>query len=76
MFNIYRKKEEIDKNKYFLAKYYIRSSTDLADAAWNLAIGQSVGNPNVRSEFETDKLFEEHSCLVVDTKENLQNNTA
>ena len=73
MFNIYRKKEEIDKNKYFLAKYYIQSSTDLADAAWNLAIGQSVGNPNVRSEFETDKLFEEHSCLVVDTKENLQN---
>ena len=59
-----------DSEKYFIAKYFLSSKTTLYDAAWNLAIGQSVGNPNVRSEWETDKLFEDHSCLILaDEKE-------
>lgn len=55
----------IDDEKYFTATYYMQSKKSLRDAAWNLAIGQSVGNPNVRSERETDELFENHSCVIL-----------
>lgn len=56
--------DEINKEKYFIAKYFLKSSISLRDAAWNLAIGQSVGNPLVRLERETDQLFENHSCVI------------
>jgi len=61
----FRTREEIDFDKYYIATYEMSSSTSLKDAAWNLAIGQSVGNPNVRNEWETDELFENHSCIIV-----------
>jgi ribulose-bisphosphate carboxylase large chain len=56
---------EIDKNDYYIATYDMSSSKNLREAAWNLAIGQSVGNPNVRNEWETDDLFENHSCIIL-----------
>ena len=50
---------KIDKKKYVVAKYYIEcKKEDLSKAAWNLAIGQSVGNPNVRNKWETNEIFE------------------
>lgn len=71
---IYRQLSEINKEDYFLATYFLESVTNfnLADAAWNLAIGQSVGNPNVRNEWETDELFEKHSCKIIDSEERLK----
>ena len=62
---IYR--TEYDLEKYFTVDYYLESveKSTLAEAAWNLAIGQSVGNPNQRNSWETDELFENHSCIVV-----------
>jgi ribulose-bisphosphate carboxylase large chain len=62
-FNIF--KTQIDEDKYYIATYVINSTTNLRDAAWNLAIGQSVGNPNVRNEWETEELFENHSCIIL-----------
>lgn len=62
-FNIF--KQEVNRSDYILAHYDMQSKTNLKDAAWNLAIGQSVGNPNVRNEWESDTLFEDHSCLVI-----------
>lgn len=64
----YRSRDEIDLNKYLIATYAMSSNTSLDDAAWNLAIGQSVGNPNVRNEWETDELFENHSCIILADK--------
>lgn len=61
----FKELDEIDNNKYYIATYKMTSSANLRDAAWNLAIGQSVGNPNVRNEWETDQLFEDHSCVIV-----------
>ena len=58
-------KKSVDKSKYIIATYYLESSKTLKDAAWNLAIGQSVGNPNVRNSWETDELFENSSCIVL-----------
>ena len=65
MLSILRNKNEIDLEKYFIVKYFLESKTTLEDAAWNLAIGQSVGNPKVRNHWETDELFENHSCKII-----------
>jgi ribulose-bisphosphate carboxylase large chain len=62
-FNIFS--QEIDRNKYFIVKYFLKGRTSLKDAAWNLAIGQSIGNPNNRSIWETQEMFENHSCVVL-----------
>lgn len=75
MINIFRKENTLDKdffNRYFVATYYLKSKTDLRDAAWNLAIGQSVGNPSARSEFETKELFETHCCIVLEDEGELK----
>ena len=55
-----------------IATYFLESKTTLETAAWELAIGQSVGNPNVRNEWETDDLFIKYSCKVLHKKEELQ----
>ena len=53
---------DVDLDQNVIATYFLQSKTTLADAAWNLSIGQSVGNPNVRNEWETDELFIKYSC--------------
>jgi len=58
-------KNKVEEDKYIIATYFLKSRTTLREAAWSLAIGQSVGNPNVRNEWETDELFENHSCIVL-----------
>ena len=68
----FRTKTEINSDKYLIAIYEITSTTNLKDAAWNIAIGQSVGNPNVRNEWETEELFEKHSCIVLGDSEHLE----
>jgi len=73
MKNIFKKIEDIDKSKYFIVKYFLESKKNLKDAAWQLAIGQSVGNPNIRNERETDELFENHSCIVIGDENELLN---
>ena len=64
---------KIDEDKYVIATYFIKSkNADLATCAWNLAIGQSVGNPNVRNQWESEELFEQSSCVIVHDKKELQ----
>lgn len=68
--NIFTK--EIDYNKYFIVKYFLKGRTSLKSAAWNLAIGQSIGNPNNRSVWETDQMFRDHSCFILDDEKYLE----
>ena len=68
---IYR--SECDLDNYFVVDYYLESKTTLAEAAWNLAIGQSVGNPNQRNAWESDELFDKHSCIVLGEEAELRN---
>jgi ribulose 1,5-bisphosphate carboxylase large subunit-like protein len=70
--NIFR--PEVNKEDYVIVTYFLKSQTTLRDASWNLAIGQSVGNPNVRNQWETNELFENHSCMVIANEEDLQSN--
>jgi len=46
-------------------KYYIKSKTNLYDAAKSIAIGQSIGNPDKRSEYENDELIEKYCAKIV-----------
>lgn len=48
---------------YFTVTYEV-DGPDIADAAHNIAIGQSIGNPNIRSEIETADNIKEMEALV------------
>lgn len=52
------------KEDHFFATYTVESTESIEKAAWDIAIGQSVGNPNVRNKWESDYLFKRHSCKV------------
>lgn len=63
--NLFRNISDVRNENYIIATYEVTSSSSLRDAAWNIAIGQSVGNPNVRNQWETEELFEKHSCIII-----------
>jgi len=63
--NIVVNESELDKSKYIIATYYLQSEKSIYDAAWNIAVGQSIGNPNVRSVWETQELINDHCCKIV-----------
>jgi ribulose-bisphosphate carboxylase large chain len=65
-------KKDIDKEDYIVVSYFLKSATNLKNASWNLAIGQSVGNPNVRNKWETDELFFKHSAIVLEDEKYLE----
>ena len=54
-------------DKYFVATYDVSSATNLLDAAYNIAVGQSIGNPNMRNAMETDYVIENHACKIIHT---------
>ena len=68
--------DRVDSEKYIVASYDIISQTNLKEAAWNIAIGQSVGNPNVRNDWETEELFLNHSCFIIGNDSELSSNTS
>jgi ribulose-bisphosphate carboxylase large chain len=76
MISIFCKEEEIDSRNYFIVDYYLESKTSLREAAWNLAIGQSIGNPNNRSVWETDEMFLNHSCFILEDEDLLKKSKA
>ena len=76
MISIFTKEESLDIGKYFIVKYFLEAKTSLRDASWNLAIGQSIGNPNNRSVWETDQMFLDHSCFILDDEEKLAKETS
>lgn len=70
--NLFRSIEEIDKDKYFIATYRAKSVSNLLSLAWDIAMGQSVGNPSIRNKWEDDELYENHSCLILNNKDILE----
>jgi ribulose 1,5-bisphosphate carboxylase large subunit-like protein len=65
-------KENINNDENFIATYDLEGKESLRDAAWELAIGQSVGNPHVRNKWETDELFEKYSCKIIGKEDELK----
>ena len=64
--------KNVNLRENIVATYFLESKTTLEKASWELAIGQSVGNPNVRNEWETDDLFIKYSCKVMHDVSELQ----
>jgi ribulose-bisphosphate carboxylase large chain len=64
-------KSSLNVSEYIIATYELEGKDSLKDAAWELAIGQSVGNPHVRNEWETDELFEKYSCKIIGNENEL-----
>ncbi len=50
-----------------VARYIVRSN-DLEKAANAIAIGQSIGNPNVRLNMETAEMWDRFGCNILDIK--------
>ena len=71
MINIFRK-NIVNAKKYFIVTYFLEAKTNLREAAWNLSIGQSIGNPNNRSIWETEQMFLEHSCFILEDEDFLK----
>jgi ribulose-bisphosphate carboxylase large chain len=61
---------EIDPDKYILAKYLVSADT-LENAAWAIAVGQSIGNPYIRNSWESSDLIKTHGCVILDNKDEL-----
>ena len=62
----------VNKDNYFIAKYFIKSN-NMLKAAKGVAIGQSIGNPDVRLNNETAELLENHLSIILDHPDNLKN---
>lgn len=58
-------------DRYIVVSYFLQSAKSLRDAAWNIATGQSFGNPSVRSVWETEALYEQHSCVILADEKSL-----
>ena len=56
-----------DTEKYFWAKYYLECGDSLLKGAKELAIGQSIGNPNARSVWETQEMIDDHAAKILKT---------
>ena len=69
---LFRSLADINQDAYTVATYSLKSSSNLKEAAWNIAVGQSIGNPNVRNNWETEELFENHSCLILEEEHEFQ----
>lgn len=70
--NLFSALEDIDHDRYFIATYKAKSITTLAALAWDIAVGQSVGNPAIRNKWEDDNLYQNHSCLILNNKDILE----
>lgn len=74
--NIFVPENEIDKDKYFIVTYRLKGAISLRNAAWDLAVGQSIGNPAVRSIWETEQMFQDHTCKILGNEQELSRYTA
>lgn len=59
-------------DNHFVVEYYLEAKTSLKDAAWNIAVGQSIGNPNNRSIWETEEMYENHICFILEDEDYLK----
>jgi ribulose-bisphosphate carboxylase large chain len=61
--DIYQDYKDLDN--YYYVLYQITSSTTVREAAYDLAVGQSVGNPSMRSVWETPQMIEDYCCKIL-----------
>lgn len=63
----------VDPEEHVLATYYLETrGSDIYDCARALAIGQSIGNPNVRNDYESEEVFKRNLAKILDKDTNLR----
>lgn len=62
-------REEKDLGRYFYVTYEVESTKSVYDAGWNIAVGQSIGNPTKRSVWETDEMIEDYCAKIMRSKD-------
>lgn len=70
MLDKYLFQQDLDTEEHIIATYYVESK-DFLKAAKAIAIGQSIGNPDVRNDRETESLLKNHLAKIMDSKSNL-----
>jgi ribulose-bisphosphate carboxylase large chain len=60
-------RNEKDIARYFYVTYDVESTVSVYDAGWNIAVGQSIGNPTKRSVWETDEMLEDYCAKIMDS---------
>ncbi|MEK6925728.1 MAG: RuBisCO large subunit C-terminal-like domain-containing protein [Nanoarchaeota archaeon] len=70
MIDDYLFQPEVDKEEHIIATYYVESK-NFFDACKGIAIGQSIGNPNVRVTLEDERMMKENLAKILDIKSNL-----
>ena len=71
MIDDYLYQPSVDENEHIIASYYLKGS-NLLSVAKALAVGQSIGNPSLRSGFETEEILVDHLAKILDLKNNLR----
>jgi len=67
-------RDTIEDDDHIIATYVVKSR-DFLKAVRGIAIGQSVGNPEVRSERDTEKIMRDHLAKILDVQEALTGKT-
>ena len=62
--DIFVNKGELNEEDYIVVEYKLSSKTNLREAAYNLAVGQTIGNPSLRNEFETPELVRDYCAKI------------
>lgn len=64
MIDKYLFRKEVNSEEHIIAEYSVKSK-DLLSAAKAIAIGQSIGNPEVRTQRDTPEIFENNLAKII-----------
>jgi len=62
-------RDQKELGTYFYVTYEVESTVSVYDAGWNIAVGQSIGNPTKRSVWETDEMIEAYCAKIIRNKD-------
>jgi ribulose-bisphosphate carboxylase large chain len=62
-------RDQKELGTYFYVTYEVESTVSVYDAGWNIAVGQSIGNPTKRSVWETDEMIEAYCAKIIRSKD-------
>ncbi len=71
--NQYLFEPSVDQEEHVIATYYLETNnSDIYECSRALAIGQSIGNPNVRNDYESEDVFKRNLAKILDKDTNLR----
>ena len=57
---------EVDKNEHIIATYIVKSR-ELLKAIKSIAVGQSIGNPDIRTQRDSPEIMKNHLAKIIGT---------